>query len=80
MDINWETVIIAAIAAFPATVASVAALVQSKATHTAVDGRMDELLRIATKGAADDATLVEKRAEHLRKGEAALQAGRPKES
>lgn len=68
---NWDLLITACIAAVPATIAAGAAWQQSKKTEKAVDGRMEELLELARKEAAAVATLAEKEAEHLRKGEAA---------
>ena len=77
---NWETIIISVIAATPATIAAAAAFIQAKKTHTAVNSRMTELLALTRQAAADDATLAEKRAEHLRKGEAAVTDAKAKEA
>jgi len=69
---NWEPIIIAGIAAIPATLAAFAAYRQARATHLAVNSRMEELLALARKEATAQATLDEKAAEHRRKGEAAV--------
>jgi len=71
---GWETVVLAAITAIPPSIVAAAAFYQAKKTHEAVNSRMTELLEISRKQAADDATLREKRAEHVRKGEAAVAA------
>lgn len=68
---NWELLINAAIAAIPATIAGIAAWHQARATHLSVNSRMDELLKLAKLEASAQATLDEKAAEHIRKGEAA---------
>lgn len=75
---NWDIIVPAIVAGLPTTIAAIAALIQaSKAhtqateTHKAVNSRMTELLELTRKQASDEATLVEKDAEHTRKGEAA---------
>ena len=58
--IDWQTVIIASIAATPGALAGVAAVVVSVRTHKAVNSRMDTLLKIATDKATAEATIAEK--------------------
>lgn len=77
--INWNAIIIAAIAAIPPTVAAIAAyfeatraIEQGAATQHSVDGRMTDLLVITKKAATDAATIAEKLAEQERKGAAAI--------
>jgi hypothetical protein len=72
--IDWQAVIIAGIAAVPATVAAIAAWRQTRTTHKAVNSRMSEMLELTRMAAGDRATLVEKTAERNRKGAAALAA------
>lgn len=83
---NWDAIILAGIAGAPATIAALAAFAQaskarakSEETHLAVNSRMDKMLELVTQGAADKATLAEKKAERTRKGDAAIAAseGRP---
>jgi len=69
---NWDTVLVAFFTSIPPSILAAAALIQARKTHDAVNSRMSELLALARKGAADEATLAEKRAEHVRKGEAAV--------
>lgn len=77
---NWDTIILAIISSGPPTLLALAALIQatkaknqSLETHQAVNSRMSELLELARKEAASQATLDEKDAEHARKGDAAIQ-------
>lgn len=65
--IDWQTVIIASIAAVPPTIAACAAFIQAWKTHKSVNSRMDELLKAATEAATAEATVAEKSAEHGRK-------------
>lgn len=72
--IDWQTVIIAGIAAVPSTLFAAASFVQAtKAknqateTHKSVNSRMDELLKAATEKATAEATNAEKDAEQGRK-------------
>lgn len=69
--IDWQVVIIAAIAATPGALAGCAALVVSLRTHNAVNSRMDTLLKLATDKATAEATVAEKSAEAGRKVERA---------
>lgn len=66
--IDWNLVIVAV----APTIAALAALWQAVKTHNAVNSRMDELLKLAKAESAAAATLAEKDAEHVRKGEAAI--------
>jgi len=73
--LNWEIIsplLIAALAALPATIAAIASWRQSRATHLAVNSRMEELLALARKEATAQATLDEQAAERQRKGDAAI--------
>lgn len=70
---NMDTILLAAIAGLPATIAAIAALVQAAKTHKAVNSRMTELLEITRQAATDKATLAEKDAARMRRGEAAVQ-------
>ena len=82
---DWSAVIIQAITTIPATIFAYAAYVQSTRAHTEtvktgkeVNSRMTEMLALNT----DAATLAEKTAEHVRKGEAAVataESSNPKE-
>lgn len=65
--IDWQTIIIAGIAATPGALAGTAAVIVSIRTHRAVNSRMDTLLKIATDKATAEATVAEKRAEAGRK-------------
>lgn len=69
---NWADYAPFILAAIPATIAAIAAWFQARATHKAVNSRMDELLALAKKEATAQATLDEKAAEHQRKGDAAI--------
>lgn len=60
--IDWQTVIIAGIAAVPPTLMASAALWQAIKTHKSVNSRMDELLKAATEAARAEATIAEKSA------------------
>lgn len=73
---NWDLLAAACIAAFPPTLVAFLGYMQSRQTHLAVNSRMDELLRIAKRESAAQATLDEKAAEHTRKGEAAVIAAK----
>lgn len=75
MDINW-TVIIAAL--ITALIGSIPAAIVAWRTHSAVNSRMDKFIAmmeakqaVAVDGAKAQATLDERAAEHVRKGEAA---------
>lgn len=63
MTIDWQIVILALIAATPPTIIA-------WRTGKRVDGRMEEMLELARKNAAGDATIAEKEAEGERKIEA----------
>ncbi len=65
--IDWQTVIIAAIAAIPGALIGAAALIQAIRTHKAVNSRMDTLLKLATDKATAEATVAERGAEEDRK-------------
>lgn len=69
---NWEAYSPIILAVLPATIAAVAAWYQAKATHMAVNSRMDELLALAKREASAQATLDEKAAECQRKGDEAI--------
>ena len=60
------------IAVLPATIAAIAAWFQARATHRAVNSRMDELLALAKMEAEARGRLYEQQDEHVRKGEAAM--------
>lgn len=62
MTLDWNTIIIAAIASLPATIVA-------WRTHKAVNSRMDTILKIATEGAAAQATVDEKAAQQGREAE-----------
>lgn len=64
---KWESYAPFILAALPATIAAVAAWIQARDTHKAVNSRMDELLALAKKEASAQATLDEKAAEGQRK-------------
>lgn len=64
------------IAAAPPTLMAAAVYWKSSETHALINSRMTELLEIARKEAAAQATLDEKKAEHVRKGEAAVIAAK----
>lgn len=64
--IDWQIVIVAAIAATPGTIAGIAAVVVSLRTHKAVNSRMDTLLKLATDKATAEATIAEQDAERGR--------------
>lgn len=69
---NWEALLTAGVAALPATIAAVAALVQATKTHKAVNSRMTELLELTRRASRAEGTLEEKDAEQIRKGDAAI--------
>ncbi len=54
-----------------ALIASIPSAIIAWSTHKAVNSRMDELLNLAKQEAHAQGTLDEKKAEHIRKGEAA---------
>lgn len=70
-------ILIALISAVPATIAALAAWNQSKKTHILFNSRMSEMLALTKQAAGDAATLAEKKAEHVRQGEAALADEQP---
>lgn len=59
-EINWTTVIVAALASLPATLAALAALRQSRQTHLAVNSRLTQLLALTEKAALAEGTRTEK--------------------
>lgn len=65
ITINWEIIILAVIAVVPSTLAALAAYRQASKTHSAVNSRMDELLRVTR----EQATLVERAAGIARQAE-----------
>lgn len=67
-----DKVITAIIAAVPPTIMALAAYMKASQTHDLVNSRMSELLEIARKESAAQATLDEKAAQHIRSGEAAI--------
>lgn len=67
---NWDAIILAAIAGLPGTLVAAAAFLESRKTHKAVNSRMTELIRLARLEATDDATRAEKKAERVRRAEA----------
>lgn len=84
---NWDIFFPALLAAVPATILAGAAyrqagaaVLQAKATHLAVNSRMDELLVIARAEAGAQATLKEKAAENVRKADAIVAAENLKSS
>lgn len=84
--VDWNLLITASATAIPATIFALAAWraagraeaqaketqVQAKETHDIVNSRMSEMRDIIRKEATAEATLAEKEAEHVRKGEAAV--------
>lgn len=73
INVEMQTVLLALIAALPATIAAFGAWLnaiktqtQTVETHKAVNSRMDELLRLARGEAAAQATLAEKDAQAMR--------------
>lgn len=65
--IDWQTVIIAGIAALPPTVVAAAAFVQALKTHKSVNSRMTELLEATKAQATAEATVAEQEAQEGRK-------------
>ena len=59
-EINWTTVIVAGLAALPATLVGIAALMQSIKTHKAVNSRLTQLLELTETAARAEGTRVEK--------------------
>lgn len=55
----WSTIIIALLAAIPATIAAVAVLITALRLKRAVNGRMDEMLKLARAEASATARLEE---------------------
>jgi hypothetical protein len=87
---NWQPVILAIIAIIPTLAATYAgwqansaskaaelAVAQSAKTAISVDGRMEKMLELITKGAGDAATLKEKEAQSAREGATAIEAAKP---
>lgn len=70
---NWDIIIPVAIGAVPTTIVAIAALIQAIKTHSVVNHKMDEMLRIARAEGAAQGQLDEKAAAHLRKGDAAIE-------
>ena len=63
---NWDLIAVAGITAVPPTLVAAAAFYQARQTHKSVNSRMAELLALAKKASADEATLIEKAAETSR--------------
>jgi hypothetical protein len=59
-DINWTTVIVAALASLPATLAALATLRQGVKTHKAVNSRLTQLLALTEKAALAEGSRAEK--------------------
>jgi hypothetical protein len=70
---NWDIIVPATLIALPATIASIASLIQAMKTHSVVNHKMDEMLRLARAEGAAQGKLDEKADAHLRKGEAAIE-------
>ena len=68
---DWTVILIALITAVPPTLVAAAAYLQASKTHQAVNSRMTELLELTRIASGDAATLAEREAAHVRKGEAA---------
>lgn len=66
MELNWTTIIVAFIGSIPATLFSIAILIQSRSTHKLVNSRMSEMLQLNRVAATAMATLAEKDAEQKR--------------
>lgn len=76
----WLAFAIAVVTAIPPTILalaayneSAAARAQSAETHNVVNSRMSEMIKLVEKSATDAATLAEKKAQHQREGEAAVE-------
>lgn len=65
---NWDLIVVAMIAAFPSTIAALAAWRQAKKTHLSVNSRMDEIIRLTRQVAVFE----EKAAEKVRQADALL--------
>jgi indole-3-glycerol phosphate synthase len=66
---TWKTVLIAALAALPPTIASIAALKQSTTNHGVMNSRVDQLIAEAASAAAAKAVAAERlQVELARKG------------
>ena len=79
MSLDWDAIIIAMITAAPPTLVAGLAIWQALKTHGIVNHKMDTLLETVRKESAAQATLDEKAAEHIRKGEAAVIAAKTTE-
>lgn len=64
---NWENIILALLASLPPTLVAIAAFRRQGTTHDLVNSRMTELLEVTRTNAANKATLVEKKAERVRR-------------
>lgn len=69
----WLAFGIAIVTAIPPTILALAAYRQSADTHDVVNSRMSEMIKLVEKSSADAATLAEKKAQHQREGEAAIE-------
>lgn len=76
---NWDRLIelmfsnaAAVILAFATLIASIANFIQATKTHKSVNGMKTELIESKVLEATATATLAEKKAENVRKGEAAI--------
>ena len=85
---NLENIILALIAGLPALVASIAILIKQVKTNRLVNSHLTDLTKLLTDtraellevtriNATNKATLAEKAAENLRKGDAAIEAMKP---
>lgn len=69
---NFDRILELLITAVPPTLMAAAVYWKGDQIHTLMNSRMSELLELARKESAAQATLDEKLAEHVRKGEAAI--------